>query len=71
MAVALGGRVAEELIFGEDDVTTGASGDFMQVSHQASRSLCLFPRVFVQSSSERMHERHISTGRFRHAYLST
>jgi cell division protease FtsH len=35
MAVAMGGRVAEELIFGPDDVTTGASGDFMQVSRTA------------------------------------
>ncbi|KAK6939052.1 AAA ATPase, AAA+ lid domain [Dillenia turbinata] len=35
MAVALGGRVAEEVIFGEDNVTTGASNDFMQVSRVA------------------------------------
>jgi len=35
MAVALGGRIAEELIFGPDDVTTGASGDFQQVSRVA------------------------------------
>lgn len=35
MAVALGGRVAEELIFGPDNVTTGASGDFQQVSRVA------------------------------------
>ncbi|URE32493.1 Peptidase family M41 [Musa troglodytarum] len=35
MAVALGGRVAEEVIFGEEKVTTGASNDFMQVSRVA------------------------------------
>lgn len=31
MAVALGGRIAEEIIYGEDGVTTGASNDFQQV----------------------------------------
>eukprot|EP00191_Tetraselmis_sp_GSL018_P016922 CAMPEP_0177592656 /NCGR_PEP_ID=MMETSP0419_2-20121207/8681_1 /TAXON_ID=582737 /ORGANISM="Tetraselmis sp., Strain GSL018" /LENGTH=705 /DNA_ID=CAMNT_0019083547 /DNA_START=94 /DNA_END=2211 /DNA_ORIENTATION=+ len=35
MAVALGGRIAEELIFGPEDVTTGASNDFMQVTRTA------------------------------------
>lgn len=35
MAVALGGRVAEELIYGPEEVTTGASGDFQQVSRVA------------------------------------
>merc|ERR1712070_1044346 len=35
MCVALGGRIAEELIFGEEDVTTGASNDFMQVARTA------------------------------------
>lgn len=35
MAVAMGGRIAEELIFGDDDITTGASGDFQQVSRTA------------------------------------
>eukprot|EP00850_Spirogloea_muscicola_P015813 SM000124S25945 [mRNA] locus=s124:210836:214451:- [translate_table: standard] len=35
MAVALGGRIAEELIYGKEMVTTGASNDFMQVSRVA------------------------------------
>ncbi len=35
MAVALGGRIAEEVIFGDDNVTTGASSDFQQVTRTA------------------------------------
>merc|ERR1719331_3774151 len=37
LSVALGGRVAEELIYGEDEVTTGASNDLQQVRNIASR----------------------------------
>merc|ERR1719410_1068396 len=35
LAVALGGRLAEEIIFGEDNVTTGASNDIQQVADTA------------------------------------
>ena len=35
MAVALGGRVAEEVIFGENKITTGASNDMQQVTQTA------------------------------------
>merc|ERR1719327_2212056 len=37
LAVALGGRVAEELVYGEDEVTTGASNDLQQVRNIARR----------------------------------
>jgi cell division protease FtsH len=37
LAVALGGRLAEEIIYGEDLVTTGASNDIQQVAHIAKR----------------------------------
>jgi cell division protease FtsH len=37
LAVALGGRVAEELIYGEEEITTGASNDLQQVRNIARR----------------------------------
>mmetsp|Transcript_13606 Transcript_13606/g.41394 ORF Transcript_13606/g.41394 Transcript_13606/m.41394 type:complete len:483 (+) Transcript_13606:1037-2485(+) len=37
IAVALGGRVAEEIVFGEEEVTTGASNDLQQVYSIAHR----------------------------------
>jgi len=37
LAVALGGRLAEEIVFGEDNVTTGASNDIQQVANIAKR----------------------------------
>jgi len=37
LAVALGGRVVEEMVFGPEEVTTGASGDLQQVGNIARR----------------------------------
>jgi len=42
MAVALGGRIAEEIIFGEDEITTGASNDLERVSSTAKRMVTEF-----------------------------
>jgi len=37
LAVALGGRLAEEIVYGEDRVTTGASNDIQQVANIANQ----------------------------------
>ncbi|MBW4510196.1 MAG: ATP-dependent zinc metalloprotease FtsH3 [Scytonematopsis contorta HA4267-MV1] len=42
MSVALGGRIAEEIIFGEEEVTTGASGDLQQVARVARQMVTRF-----------------------------
>jgi cell division protease FtsH len=42
MAVALGGRLAEEIIFGEEEVTTGASSDLQQVAAIARQMVMRF-----------------------------
>ncbi|MDX2241268.1 MAG: ATP-dependent zinc metalloprotease FtsH3 [Leptolyngbyaceae cyanobacterium bins.302] len=42
MAVALGGRIAEEIIFGEEEVTTGASSDLQEVARLARQMVTRF-----------------------------
>ena len=42
MAVALGGRIAEEVIFGDEEVTTGASNDLQQVTRVARQMITRF-----------------------------
>ncbi len=42
MAVALGGRVAEEIVYGDDEVTTGASNDLKQVAQVARQMVTRF-----------------------------
>merc|ERR1711865_1036509 len=37
LAVALGGRLAEEIVYGEDRVTTGASNDIQQVANMGNQ----------------------------------
>ncbi len=42
MAVALGGRIAEEIVFGDEEVTTGASNDLQQVARVAKQMVTRF-----------------------------
>jgi len=48
LSVALGGRVAEEIIYGEDGVTTGASNDLQQVRNIARRMVAQWGFAFEQ-----------------------
>ena len=55
IVVDLGGRVAEELIFGHDDVTTGASQDFKQATKLARRMVTTYgmsDKIGVMSYNE-------------------
>jgi cell division protease FtsH len=40
--VALGGRIAEELVFGVDNITTGAAGDLMEVQEIAREMVTVY-----------------------------
>jgi len=42
MAVDLGGRVAEEIVYGEEEFTTGASNDLQQVANVARQMITKF-----------------------------
>ena len=42
LAVAFGGRIAEELVFGHDKVTTGAQSDIEQATRMARAMVTRF-----------------------------
>ncbi|MEO1094951.1 MAG: ATP-dependent zinc metalloprotease FtsH3 [Cyanobacteria bacterium J06638_28] len=42
MSVALGGRIAEEIVYGNEEVTTGASNDLQQVARVARQMITRF-----------------------------
>jgi cell division protease FtsH len=59
LAAAFGGRVAEELVFGPDKVTTGASGDIEQATNIARRMVTQFgmsDKIGMIAVGDREHE---------------
>jgi ATP-dependent Zn protease len=47
--VALGGRAAEEMIFGHDDVTSGCSSDLQRATDVAARMIRVCPMFAAES----------------------
>jgi cell division protease FtsH len=59
LAIAFGGRVAEELVFGPDKITTGAGSDIQQATDTARRMVTMFgmsERVGMMAVGDQEHE---------------
>jgi len=59
LAISFGGRVAEELVFGPDKVTTGAGSDIEQATSLARRMVTQFgmsEKIGMMAVGEREHE---------------
>ncbi|MCU0620920.1 MAG: ATP-dependent zinc metalloprotease FtsH, partial [Gemmatimonadales bacterium] len=59
LAISFGGRVAEELVFGPDKVTTGAGSDIEQATNLARRMVTQFgmsEKIGMMAVGEREHE---------------
>ncbi len=59
LAISFGGRVAEELVFGPDKITTGAGSDIQQATDTARRMVTMFgmsERVGMMAVGDQEHE---------------
>ncbi len=59
LAISFGGRVAEELVFGPEKITTGAGSDIQQATDTARRMVTMFgmsERVGMMAVGDQEHE---------------
>ena len=59
LAISFGGRVAEELVFGPDKITTGAGSDIQQATDTARRMVTMFgmsDKVGMMAVGDQEHE---------------
>jgi cell division protease FtsH len=59
LAISFGGRVAEELVFGPDKITTGAGSDIQQATDTARRMVTMFgmsEKVGMMAVGDQEHE---------------